>query len=146
MKTWAIAGLLVGFGFCLCSADAQEADAESKITALERVAKIQACEAKDLKTLDAMLDDSFAFVDAEGRLRNKAEVLALIQTASPMKFGVDTMVVRLHGDTAIVTGFYLVKRLQPGDPFVRQGRFVDTWLYKNGHWVAIASLLTPMND
>jgi Domain of unknown function (DUF4440) len=93
-----------------------------------------------------MLDDSFAYVDAEGRLQNKAEVLALIQTATPMKFGVDDMVVRLHGDTAIVTGLYVTKKLQLGDPFVRQGRFVDTWLYKNGHWVAIASLLTPMSD
>ena len=146
MKTWAIAGLLVGFGLSLCSAHGQEADAESKIIALERVAKLQACESKDLKTLDTMLDDSFAYVDAEGRLQNKAEVLALIQTATPMKFGVDDMVVRLHGDTAIVTGLYVTKKLQLGDPFVRQGRFVDTWLYKNGHWVAIASLLTPMSD
>ena len=38
-------------------AQGQEADAESKIIALERVAKLQACEAKDLRTLDAMLDD-----------------------------------------------------------------------------------------
>jgi len=134
--------LVTPLGYCQES----EPDAESKILALERVARLQAFEAKDLKTLEEMLDTGFVCVDPDGRLRTKSEVLAYIQVVSSLQFQVDAMHVRLHADTAIVTGLYRMKGMDRGKPFAGQGRFVDTWLYKNGRWVAIASLSTPNTD
>ena len=146
MKTLTWVVLLVCLGTSLGYGQQDDPDAESKIIALERIAKLQAFEAKDLKTLDAQLDDAFVYVDSEGKLRNKAEILAYVQAANSLRFIVEAMVVRMHGDTAIVTGLYRMKAVEQGKPFDRQGRFVDTWLYKNGRWIAIASLLTPRSD
>jgi hypothetical protein len=54
------------------------------------------------------------------------------------------MTVRLHGDTAIVTGIYRLNGILDGKGIDQRARFVDTWLEKNGKWVAIASLSTPL--
>jgi hypothetical protein len=134
---------------CLGSArsDAQrtyDADVESKIIALERAGKLQAWAAKDLKTLDRLLDDTFVYVDQDGRLLAKADLLLFVQNADSLRCVTNEMVVRVHGNTAIVTGLYELKGVLHRKAFVQRGRFVDTWLNRNGQWVAIASLFTPM--
>jgi len=110
---------------------------------LERIAKLQAYESKDLKTLDGIFDEGFVHVDSDGRLLNKPEMLEYVQAADSLQYIVEAMVVKLHGNTAVVTGLYRMKGVERGKPFARKGRFVDTWLFKNGRWVAIAALLTP---
>jgi ketosteroid isomerase-like protein len=119
-------------------------DAESKIIAMERIAKLQACDNKDPKTLRTILDDAFVAVNQEGRVLTKTELLMCVQAIKSFQFTMDQMVVKLHGDTAIVTGLYRMRGVERGKPFLRRGRFVDTWLHKRGRWVAIASLSTPM--
>lgn len=135
--------LLVG---CLSwQVHAQETDREtaSKIVALERVGKFQACQNKDLKTLDSMLDEDFVSVDEEGMLMTKAQMLIFVQAANFLKYLPEEMAVKLHGDTAIVTGVYQVKGAVKGRPFEKHVRFIDTWIRKTGGWVSIASLSTP---
>src|SRR5438093_2981312 len=132
MRAWISAVFLVGLSLPLGFAQGRKSEVESKIIALERIAKLQACEAKDLKTLDVMLDHEFSYVDAEGKLGNKTEFLAFVQAANSLQFVLEDMVVRLHGDTAIVTGLYRMKSVQRGDPTLREGRFVDTWLIRHG--------------
>jgi ketosteroid isomerase-like protein len=86
------------------------------------------------------------YVDPEGKVLTKAEVLMHIETTDSLQFTAEAMTVKLHGKTAIVTGLYRMKGMEHGKPFVRRGRFVDTWLDKNGQWTAIASLLTPAGN
>lgn len=117
---------------------------ESKIIALERVGKLQASEVKDIKTLNTIFDDNFVYVDDQGALLTKGDVLRFVQTADSMHFMTDAMVVKVHGNTAIVTGLYRLKGVMGGKPFLKRGRFVDTWQQENGRWVAIASLSTPI--
>jgi ketosteroid isomerase-like protein len=126
--------------------DSHDSDAESRVLALERIARVQACETKDLKTLDAMLDEAFVYVGTDGRLLTKPEVLANIQGMNSIQFAAEAMVVKIHGDTAIVTGLYRIKHMDRGKPILQRGRFVDTWLYKNDRWLAIASLSTPNSE
>ncbi len=106
----------------------------------------QACQFKDLKALDRVLDDAFVFVDADGRLLTKPEVLADVKASGAMQLISGQLVVHVHGDTAVITGTYQMSGVERGKPFVRRGRFVDTWLYKNGMWVSIASLATPTGE
>ncbi len=101
-------------------------------------------ESKDLKALDAILDEAFVYVDADGRLLTKVEVLADVKAAHGLQVSSASMAVHLHGDTAVVTGIYKITGVERGKPFVRRERFVDTWWYKNGLWVSIASLTTPL--
>lgn len=117
---------------------------ESKIIALERLIKLQAYSSKDLKTLDALLDERFIDIEEDGTLRNRAEFLTHIQMQSAPHYAMQDLMVRLHGDTAIATGIYQVSGNLHGKEFVRRGRFVDSWLIRNGEWVEIASLSTPV--
>jgi len=143
---WNAAWLVLFVFFGTQAATAQEmsdSEARSKIVALEQVAKLQAWENQDLKMLDELLDANFFYVDPSGKLQTKGQLMAFVQMANSLQFLTDAMVVRLHNDTAIVTGLYQIKGVVRGRPYVSRGRFVDTWLRQEGRWVEIASLATP---
>ena len=116
-------------------------DARSRIIALENLWN-QASTLKDLKSLDTILDGKFTYVDPDGRLLTKAEVLADVKVSPVLQVTAESMSVYLHGNTAVVTGIYRIIGVERGKPFTRRGRFVDTWLLRDGLWVAIASLAT----
>jgi len=122
---------------------ADDSDIASKLMAMERVGKMQAWQNKDVQALNSVFDDAFVYVDPQGRELSKPEMLANIRRDDSLQLIAEAMTVHLHGDTAIVTGLYRMKGAIGGKPYVRRGRFVDTWLHKNGQWVAIASLLAP---
>lgn len=124
--------------------DSARRDIEGKLLALERVGKLQATQLKDLKMLNEVLDEAFVLVDQDGALLNKAQVLAYVQKATSLRYLASEMTVRLHGTTAIVTGTYRLDGVLAGRRFEQRGRFVDTWIEKEGKWVAIASLSTPL--
>ena len=146
MRALASLVLLVCLGLPLSYAQGTDPGAESKLIALERIQKLQAFKARDLKTLDEMLEDGFVNVDLDGRTRTKADLLAYIQGVDSLRYTPDAMTVRLHGDTAIVTGLFQVTGVERGKPFIQRGRFVDTWLCKNGRWIEIASISTPQGE
>ena len=120
-----------------------EADVRSKIVALENVWN-RAAEVNDIDALGAILDDAFVYVDPSGRLLTKVEVLAEVKASHGIRVTSESMVVHLHGDTAVVTGIYTMKGTEHGRVFARRSRFVDTWRSKSGVWVSIASLATPI--
>ena len=126
----------------LCAQQRSDSDATSKILALEN-AWNRASESKDIRGLDNLLDERFLYVDLNGRLMNKAEVLKDVQDSSVHQVVTLSVVVRLHGDAAIVTGRFQMKAIEHGKTLLQKGRFVDTWLLKDGRWVAIGSLTTP---
>ena len=134
---------IVGMGAAGVYSQDKDRAVESKIIALERVERLQAFEAKDLKTLDKILDDTFVLVDQKGELMTKANVLAYIRKVNSLRYQLGEMDVRLHGDTVVVTGLYQMNGIEDGKPFLRRGRFVDTWMYRNERWVAMASVSVP---
>lgn len=124
--------------------DSDRRDVEGKLLALEKVGKLQAIQLKDLKMLNDVLDENFVFVDQDGLLLNKAQILAYVQKATSMQYFASEMTVRLHGPTAIVTGTYRLNGVVAGKSIERHGRFIDTWLERKGKWLAIASVSTPL--
>lgn len=92
-----------------------------------------------------MLGDAFVYVDPKGNVLTKAKVLMHSETTDALQFG------RSHDCEAARKDCDRHRTLPDegygaGKPFVRRGRFVDTWLDKNGQWIAIASLLTPAGN
>jgi ketosteroid isomerase-like protein len=120
-------------------------DAESKIVAMEHV-WAQAYVAKDPKALAAILDDAFVCVTSEGKVLTKADILADVKTSNAVQVLTESMVVHLHGDTAIVSGTFRTKGTEHGKPFARRERFVDTWLYKRGQWVSLTTMVSFAGD
>jgi hypothetical protein len=66
-----------------------------------------------------------------------------VQAADRLHYQLDGMDVRFHNSTAIVTGLFQIKDMVHGKRLLQSGRFVDSWLFKDGTWVLIASLSTP---
>lgn len=50
----------------------------------------------------------------------------------------------VFGNTAIATEVFRAKGIEAGKPYVRRERFVDTWVYKDGKWVCVATDATPV--
>jgi ketosteroid isomerase-like protein len=122
-----------------------DSDATAKIIAMEHMWS-QAYVLRDPKALERILDDTFVNVESDGKLLTKADVMAEVRTSTILQVLTESMVVNLHGDTAIVTGIFLMKGVEHGKPFAQRERFVDTWLNKNGQWVTIAGLVMPIGE
>jgi hypothetical protein len=142
VKTLMLVALLVCAGSSAGYAPGDsDSEARTKILALEH-AWGQSYVSKDPKALDRILDAAFVNVDSDGRLQSKTEVLAEVKASTILRFLTESMTVHLHGNTAIVTGIFLVKGVDRGKPYAQRERFVETWLCKNGQWASISGLVT----
>jgi ketosteroid isomerase-like protein len=144
-KVALIAGMVCLACWQASAQSAYDSASESKLMALERLVRMQAMPSGDFNTLNEVLADEFVLVTFEGRSQSKTELLASLQSVDSLHYVIDDMVVRVHGDTAIVTGRFQMSALRGGKPFARQGRFVDTCLKGDGRWLIIASVSTPGN-
>jgi ketosteroid isomerase-like protein len=145
VRTLMLVALLASVGTSAGYAQDADSDVEAKILATEHMWG-QAYVSKDPKALDRILDDAFVNVDSDGILQTKAEVVAEVRTSTVVQFLTESMVVHLHGNTAIVTGIFQLKGVDRGKPYAQRERFVDTWFYKNGQWVSIAGLVTRIGQ
>ncbi|HEX6821134.1 MAG TPA: nuclear transport factor 2 family protein [Candidatus Sulfotelmatobacter sp.] len=144
MNKFALIAVTVTLALSQASAQsAYDSAIQSRVMALERVVRVQALPGGDFNTLNAALADEFVLVTFEGRSQSKTEFLASLQSLDSVHYIIEDMVVRVHGDTAIVSGRFQMSGLRGGKAFARQGRFVDTCLNSNGRWLIIASVSTP---
>jgi ketosteroid isomerase-like protein len=122
-----------------------DVEARSNILALEH-AWDQALERGDVKALSAIFDNSLVYVDYDGSLLTKADYLARVKsnTTHMAQIVAEDMSVRMFGDTAIVVGTYRVKGIENGKPYLRRGRFTDTWVLVGRNWICVASEATPI--
>jgi hypothetical protein len=127
----------------LCAQEKDQNTAGPKILALERAWNL-AESFGDLKALDTLFDSELIYVDPDGRLLTKAQVLVQMKSDHPQQETTELMTVQVYDDTAIVNGIYRENALKNGKPIVRKGRFTDTWIYKNFTWVCIAAQATPI--
>ncbi len=122
---------------------AHDSDIQSKLMAMEQLVRVQVLRNGDFNTLNSVMADEFVLVTSEGGLQNKAEFLAWLQSLDALHYVIEDMVVRVHGDTAIVTGRFQMSGVRGGKAFARQGRFVDTCVNSDGRWLIIASVSAP---
>lgn len=109
---------------------------------LERL-KFEAEQSRDNSSLNAMLDDAAMLADQDGTLRTKSEFLTgLRQSDVLQRITLESITVIVFDQTAIVVGIYNEKGIEANHPHHRRCRFIDTWVFKNGRWVCIASTAT----
>lgn len=119
----------------------QKSDAASKILALENKWN-EAYKQGDVATMNSLLADDFIITVEDGATFSKAGYIAhsgnsdnkvLISEMSDLK-------VRIHGETAIVTGAYHEKGISSGKPYEYHDRLTDVWMMMtDGRWQVIAS-------
>jgi len=122
-----------------------DSSVQSKVIALEK-AWNQAYKAGDTKALDGILDDQIVLINDDGSVQTKAEFLKTVKKSDSQEQQVapESMSVHVFGSAAVATGVFRAKGVEAGKPYVRRERFVDTWVYKGGKWVCVATNATPV--
>ena len=140
-----LTGLLCATAVLVQAQDETEAGVRSKIIALEK-AWNQAYKLGDRRALDGILDDQIVLINDDGTVQTKAGFLASVKASNAQEQQVAPESINVHvfGNSAIATGVFRAKGVEGGKPYVRRERFVDTWLYKGGKWVCVATNATPV--
>jgi ketosteroid isomerase-like protein len=111
---------------------------EESIMELERK-WARAEEKYDPKVLDEILAADFVSMDECGTIRNRSQEIASDgEWNPPGREVIDDMSVHIYGDTAIVLGRFTWTERKTGTVKM-QGRFVDTFLRRDGSWRVIAN-------
>jgi ketosteroid isomerase-like protein len=118
-------------------------DAEGRILLLEN-AWNKAEQRRDIPALDQLLAGTLVYTDYDGTFYTKPQFLASVKNASEIidQLNNDQVSVHAYESSAVVTGVYREKGSLKGKPYVRRGRFTDTWVKQNGSWLCVASQST----
>jgi ketosteroid isomerase-like protein len=122
------------------SAPQEKPEPTSKILALESKWN-EAYKQGDIATMNSLLAKDFIITVEDGTTFSKAGYIAhcgdpdnrvLVSEMSDLK-------VRMHGNTAVVTGAYHEKGTSSGKPYEYHDRLTDVWMLLDGRWQVIAS-------
>jgi ketosteroid isomerase-like protein len=96
---------------------------------------------RSIDILSSLLADEFVITVEDGNVYSKA---GYISHTADSKVRVDVaemsdLKVRIHGDTAVVTGAYHEKGESSGKPYEYHDRLTDVWMKVGGKWQVIAS-------
>lgn len=117
----------------------QESEEAARIRALE--AKAADCyKQRQLDVLASLLDDNFVITFEDGSSYGKTGYVSYSSTSVRADVAeVSDLKIRMHGDTAVVTGAYHEKGIDKGETFDYHDVFTDVWMKKAGKWRLIAS-------
>ena len=95
----------------------------------------------NIDLLSSLLAEEFVITVEDGSIYSKA---GYISHSADSKVRVQVaelsdLKVRLHGDTAVVTGAYHEKGESAGKPYEYHDRLTDVWMKSGGKWQVVAS-------
>jgi ketosteroid isomerase-like protein len=140
------------FGLCLLSAillsswaatpshTQEKPDAVSEVLALEAKWN-DAYKQRDFVTLNSLLADDFVITVENGSTYSKSGYIAEASSGTT-RVEISTMSdlkVRMHGNTAVVTGAYHEKSTTNGKLYDYHDRLTDIWVKIGGRWQLVAS-------
>ena len=116
-----------------------EEETVREIMDLERQAK-EAALHRDAAFVERTLADDYVAITPLGQIVSKAETIAARKSAQLRYDAIDVsdMVVRLYGNTAIVTARAAVKGTELGEEFSGPYRFTRVWVRRNGKWLTVS--------
>src|SRR6476620_6015726 len=136
-KHWAVVSVLLITSVGLV---AQEKSDAATIRALE-MKWTESYKQRNIDNLSSLLAEEFVITVEDGTVYSKAGYIS--HTAdSKVHVQVADMLdlkVRIHGDTAIVTGAYHEKGESDGKPYEYHDRLTDIWMKAAGKWQVVAS-------
>lgn len=109
---------------------------------------ITAWVAGDSSVHERVLSDDWSVIDAQGRIRTKAEVLDEMFRPGKREISgrIDEVKVRPYGDWAVVTGKTHVAGRYEGNDIEVTLRFMDVFRRTGGKWQVVASQATLLNE
>lgn len=119
---------------------------EQQILQLEKEGR-EAALSNDVEANDRLLADNWMNTNANGTTTTKARLMELLKS-SPFKIMSiedDDVMVRVYGDSAVVTGRATSKRIgQDNAVITGQVRFTRVYAKQKGQWKVVAAQSTPI--
>ena len=119
---------------------AQEKSDPATIRALE-MKWTESYREHSIDILSSLLAEDFVITIEDGSIYSKAGYIS--HSADPSTrvqvAELSDLKVRMHGDTAIVTGAYHEKGESNGKPYEYHDRLTDVWMRVGGKWQVVAS-------
>jgi len=139
-----VAFLLITSSFAIGQDSAGKKSREQKIA--EELIKLdkeltEASKRKDVAAVSPFIADDYTDTSSTGRVRNKAELLAEMGPYNDGKYFEDEYVVRVYGDTAVMTNRVTLT------PY--QFRATRVWIKMKGRWQAVSthySVIRPIGS
>jgi ketosteroid isomerase-like protein len=119
--------------------DSGDQETIREIIEMERQAK-EASLRRDSDFSQRTLADDYVAITPLGQVTTKQDTLSA-RKSGQLKYdniNVTDMVVRVYGDTAIVTARADVKGHQLGEDFSGPYRYTRVWVRRTGHWLAVS--------
>lgn len=110
-----------------------------EIVEMERLAK-EASLHRDADFSQRTLADDYVAITPLGQVTTKRDTVAARKSGQLRYQSIDVsdMVVRIYGDTAVVTARADVKGHQLGEDFSGPYRYTRVWVRRSGHWQAVS--------
>ena len=138
MKGWAV--LLCLIAASSISLAAQEKSDAATIKALE-TKWTESYKERSIDILSSLLAEDFVITVEDGNIYSKAGYIS--HSADPATqvqvAELSDLKVRIHGDTAIVTGAYHERGESNGKRYEYHDRLTDVWMKVSGKWQVVAS-------
>lgn len=101
----------------------------------------------DIAMMNSLLTDDFIITVEDGQTYSKPGYIAHSGNATVhvQVSDMSDLQVRMHGNTAVVTGAYHEKGTDNGKSYEYRDRLTDIWMNYNGRWRLIASHYSPLS-
>ena len=122
------------------SSPAQESSDSSEIRSLE-IKLLDCYKHRQVEVFAAVLDEDFVITFEDGSTYSKTGYLSYSASSSTRieAAEIPEMKVRMHGDTAVVTGVYHEKGVDNHQAYDYHDRFTDVWMKEAGKWRLVAA-------
>lgn len=99
----------------------------------------------DFSTLAQIYSDDYLYIDDDGSIFTKSQVVELVKLAS---FRVDSIPVsnsrvRSFGNTAVITG---IRKFYRGGKLLATVRYTEVWANRNRRWQCVSGQVTPFQE
>jgi ketosteroid isomerase-like protein len=95
---------------------------------------------RDGATFDRLLAPRFVYTENDQVMSREELIRAVVVGPDTVESaGNEDMRAYVHGNTAIVTGWLVMRGRGAGGRFDRRFRYTDTWQYSGGRWRVIAA-------
>lgn len=112
--------------------------AQQEVLAAQR-ARFDATIAKDRAALEQLMAEDLTYVHTSAKLESREENIgAVVSTGAYKSFALANLLVRLEGDTAVITGSADITFARPDGDTMLPIRFTDVWARRGGEWREIA--------
>mgnify|MGYP003440366991 CR=1 FL=1 len=104
----------------------------------------QAVAGNDVAAIGRFVADDWVIVDADGRVIDRSRFLNVIESGALSHESMEStdVEVRLHGDTAVITGITTSTGQFMGQAFSTRERATDVLARVDGRWLCVFSQLT----